>query len=121
VKQEMKQMIYERECALLDPLVRHSRAQLEELIGRECIEIGSSGNIYTQQDIIEALLSEQPRTFAVQTFTIRELSPDVMLATYQLVEENITSLRSSIWKREAEKWQLVFHQGTRVSASTKRK
>jgi hypothetical protein len=51
-------------------------------------------------------------------FQIKQLAADVVLATYKVVKHGETreakkySLRSSIWKINDDKWQMVFHQGT---------
>jgi len=44
-----------------------------------------------------------------------------VLATFQLekeifsTREKMISLRSSIWQNRNEKWQIVFHQGTKTN------
>lgn len=38
---------------------------------------------------------------------------DVTLAIYKTTEDGIASLRSSIWQRYGDEWQMIFHQGTK--------
>jgi hypothetical protein len=48
------------------------------------------------------------------------LTADVALVTYRVVrrdrteESTAASLRSSVWRHHGGRWQMVFHQGTRV-------
>jgi hypothetical protein len=53
--------------------------------------------------------------YTVQDFKIKELSEDVMLATYKVEANSTISLRSSIWKYERGDWRMVFHQGTGIT------
>ena len=49
----------------------------------------------------------------VSDFKVKELPKDMMLATHKTTEDGVASLRSSIWKRYGDKWQMIFHQGTK--------
>jgi hypothetical protein len=98
------------EKSLLDPVVRQSPDQLNQLIADDFVEFGSSGKVYTKQDCIRP--DEIVRNFVISEFKLKELSNDVMLATYKIDENGLISLRSSIWKRYGDDWKIVFHQGT---------
>ena len=100
------------ELSLLDPSVRQSTEQLNELIVDDFVEFGSSGKIWYKQDCLE--LEENYRKFCVTDFEIKKLSIDVILATYKTTENLITTLRSSIWKKYDDRWRICFHQGTKV-------
>jgi hypothetical protein len=55
----------------------------------------------------------------VHDFSVRALG-DAVLLTYRTVErelkgEEFHTLRSSIWKLIAGRWQIIFHQGTPTS------
>ena len=103
--------IQELELSLLTPEVRQSPDQLNKLIAHDFIEFGSSGRIYNKQDCLKP--DAKPRKFIVSEFGVKELSKDVMLATYKTIENGEVSLRSSIWKRYGNDWQIIFHQGTK--------
>lgn len=103
-------IIYELETALLTPSTRKSVEQLDELIADDFVEFGSSGRIYTKEDILKYLPVEEHHELTVEDFMVKELAQNVMLATYSLNDR----LRSSIWKNTNGKWQMVFHQGTRI-------
>ncbi len=89
-----------------------STEQLNQLIADDFLEFGSSGRVYNKQDCIKS--DDSPRKFSVSNFSIKELAKDVMLATYNTIEDGAVSLRSSIWKRYGDEWQMTFHQGTKV-------
>jgi RimJ/RimL family protein N-acetyltransferase len=105
-------LIQQLELSLLDSSVRKSPEQLNKLIADDFLEFGSSGKIYNKKDCLEP--DEKPRKFEVSDFKVKELSKDVMLATYKTIEDGAVSLRSSIWKQYGDEWQMIFHQGTKV-------
>jgi hypothetical protein len=111
------------EETLLDPMVRNSSAKLNELIADEFIEYGSSGKVYNKVQVIDGLLNEIPFSYSIADFKQTVLTPDTVLATYQLVQqknkniESVASLRSSIWKLINDRWQIIFHQGTLIEIS----
>src|SRR5215469_14798487 len=114
----MKSHFFELETALHKREVRSSPKAVSELLADEFVEFGSSGRVYDKPAIIEALKNEtgDPQ-IAVEEFSVRDLAPDVVLVTYKSKpagSQAATALRSSIWKRIGGRWQMVFHQGTRV-------
>jgi len=113
-----KSHFFDLETALHKRGVRSSPKAVSELLADEFVEFGSSGRVYDKPAIIEALSNEtgDPQ-ISVEEFNVRDLAPDVVLVTYKTKpagSEAVTALRSSIWKRIGGKWQMVFHQGTRI-------
>lgn len=109
------------EEALLNPEIRNNEPLLNSLLSTEFLEFSSSGKVYTRRKIIEALLNEKDVFYSLNNFKIKELAPDVILATYianlkinKLSSNTKSSLRSSIWKKIDEKWSMTFHQGTNI-------
>jgi hypothetical protein len=107
---------------LLDPAVRKNPAELDALLTDDFREFGSSGRSYTKAAII-ALLQEEPAnpvTLSLRNFTVQLLAPEIALATYtstrtnQRAGETTHSLRSSLWIHRDDRWQMHFHQGTRI-------
>jgi hypothetical protein len=116
--------IVELERALLRAPTRHDPDFLETVLDDDMIEFGKSGNAYDKRSILAALSASRgeptPDDILEMTDirTIR-LAPDVVLLTYRLKprkEKAIPSLRSSVWKRGARHWRLMFHQGTRAAS-----
>ena len=86
---------------LLVPDVRKS-TQLTELLSDDFIEFGSSGRIYTKEDLVAALQAESPVTQTTSDFNVASLAPDVALLTYKIRcdgQPPVHTLRSSVWVR----------------------
>lgn len=102
------------EKQLLKPEIRSSREALQRILAEDFFEFGSSGRVlYKNESISEDGIGEV--AMDLNDFEIRELAENVFLATYRIFNamEKQESLRSSIWKFKDDRWQLVFHQGTK--------
>ncbi|QHW35279.1 DUF4440 domain-containing protein [Paenibacillus rhizovicinus] len=111
----IRQELLELEELLLQPEVRTSVTALSKLLADDFFEFGSSGKIWSRRDALD------PNGIGVvkmelSDFQIHPLSEGVTLSTYKILnKENMQySLRSSIWKYENAKWQMIFHQGTPI-------
>jgi len=104
--------IREVENQLLDPAVRASAERLDRLVSDQFAEFGNSGLTYKKSDVVAQMLAQPSVKVDVSHFEVLELAPGVALATYRTPR----SLRSSIWRREAGSWRIVFHQGTNTPA-----
>ena len=98
---------------LLTPDVRTSVKELSNLLAEDFFEIGSSGQVWRLKDGLEVNGIGVVR-MQLSDFEIHPLSENIVLTTYKIFNEDKQqhSLRSSIWKYEHSKWQMVFHQGT---------
>jgi hypothetical protein len=111
--EDIREVLRRLELALLDPQVRRSRARLDELLSNEFSEIGSSGRVWTRSEMIDSLLVAcEPIDVAIADFSARLVANDLALVTYSVSRANSRTLRSSLWRREQERWRLLFHQGT---------
>lgn len=107
------------EVELHHPGVRCARARLEELLHPEFHEVGRSGRRYTRDTVIEHLASLAVHP-AVESsgFRCEPLADGVALLTYRSVQRTgdgevvNATWRSSIWRQQADRWQLFHHQGT---------
>ncbi len=110
--------IHALEVRLLQPAVRSSTAALDDLLAEDFIEIGSSGQMYSKQQVIEALQHETGVEHSLLDFHVRQLAIHVVLATYRTTritrgnEGPAYALRSSIWTFVDGQWRMAFHQGT---------
>ena len=103
------------ETSLHKSEIRRSPEAVAALLADGFIEFGSSGKIWDKSSIVENMRKEEPPgQIIVEDFVARELTLDVVLVTYisRRSTANQFTLRSSIWKNLATKWQMVFHQGT---------
>jgi hypothetical protein len=112
------------EKQLLDSSVRKSENELNRLLADDFVEFGTSGKIYDKKMIIDRLPKVETSTiFEAFDFKGVVFSPEVIQLTFKTKTKNAdgsinTSLRCSIWKRKENKWQLLFHQGTRTDLAT---
>jgi hypothetical protein len=112
-------LLFRLERDLLTSATRHNPEALLNLLAEEFREFGSSGRIYSRDEILKALQAELSRHFWVTDFSVRIVSEGVALATYQAHDsepgnKGPISLRSSLWVLRDSRWQMLFHQGTRV-------
>lgn len=111
--------LQELEELLLAPDVRKSK-RLVELLADEFVEFGSSGRVYTRDDLVAVLQAESPVVQTTSDFRVTVLAPDVALLTYKIRRHSqppADTLRSSVWRRSGGRWQMVFHQATVTSGT----
>ena len=102
---------------LLQLATRASAAELELLLSDDFIEFGSSGRVFDKPAII-ASLNEETRSldYELRDFRVTSFTPELAQVTYRLqIRGSAASLRSSIWRYSAGRWQMQFHQGSRIS------
>jgi hypothetical protein len=119
------------ESFLFDPVTRRDINAVSNLLADDFCEFGSSGRIYSKLDILAELSTEQPVVITLTDFHCQRVAADVALVTYKSLssQENrmpTQALRSSLWvlrplsskfageSDEEPRWQMLFHQGTRV-------
>lgn len=111
------------ETALHKHHIRSSSSAVSELLADQFIEFGSSGRIFNKATIIDALKTEiSDQQISVGDFAVQELAATVVLVKYIATKPSgyqgptIRTLRSSIWQLIDERWQMIFHQGTKIPA-----
>lgn len=117
---DLKTIIYDLETSLLKPEVRSSASDLDLLLADDFREFGSSGEIYDKKLILERLPKDtqtSPVEFLVSDFQIQELGENIVLATFKTDKtlsdkSHVVALRTSIWRKHNNGWQMIFHQGT---------
>jgi hypothetical protein len=85
-------------------------------------EVGASGRRYSREFILQMLADAPPVNAATARWrasghALRQLGPDTYLLTYSLRQGERLTRRSTIWRRSPQGWQILFHQGTIVSAN----
>jgi hypothetical protein len=115
----IEQHLRDLELQLLEPQVRRDPGALSALLTDDFREFGSSGRVYTRIEILSALQPESsPPRFSISDFAVRFPAEGVALVTYRAVSSEASrpdSWRSSVWVTRGGRWQILFHQGTRVS------
>ena len=109
---------------LLAPEGRASSSVIDDLLAEDFQEIGSSGDVFGKREVLEGLAEESGDGHVYERhasdWSVRVLSADVALVTYRVTRKDLTedsaaaSLRSSVWVLRGGRWQMVFHQGTRL-------
>lgn len=94
---------------------------LSELVDDDFVEIGSSSVIHDKAEVIRWLKCKDPSEIRGEAFKATFLSENIVLLTYisttnsPQIKEPKQARRSSIWRCSANKWQMVFHQGTPIT------
>jgi hypothetical protein len=117
---ELTEELRSLEERLLDPEIRRDRHAVASLLAPEFVEFGSSGRVFTREQILELLENEQPQRIELRDFAVQTLAPKAALATWRSIrldgsKPEASFLRSSIWVFREERWQMIFHQGTRAA------
>lgn len=108
------------EESLLKAETLQSAEALDHLLADDFREFGSSGRIHLKEDVLGSPRPSGSVEFTVADFLVEQLAPEIALATYRVTARNAMtgtqsdSLRSSIWRLRDNRWQVVFHQGTRT-------
>lgn len=118
------EMFFSLETRLHLPEVRSSAQMVADQLADEFIEFGKSGRVYNKQMTVDALAQEDASALVppleVSDFAVTALSNGVVLVTYKSTRlltgehKSLETLRSSIWKRIDDRWQMIFHQGTPI-------
>lgn len=116
---DIQGQIHELEARLLSAETRSDPASLMALLTDDFVEFGASGNVWKKAQVLSDLQNEVFVARTISDFKVTVLADGVILATYLCrsasAEGHARSLRSSIWRRHLDSWQMVFHQGTRIS------
>lgn len=123
MNKNLAKQIEKLEVELLQPEARRSAKRIDELLADDFIEFGMFGKRFTKLDFIKILPNskeEKYEKYKASDFEAREIATDTILLTYKAsiefikTKEKIWTLRSSIWQKRGDKWQMIFHQGTLI-------
>jgi hypothetical protein len=88
-------------------------------LAADFVAVGLNGRRHTRQDVIGVLVrrreAREYQTWQADDFHCRALGQDTFLVTYELRRGGRTSRRMTLWRRAAQGWEAIFHQGTSVS------
>lgn len=98
-----------------------SRTKFEQLTAPDYWEVGASGRRYSRAFILDRLDQSPPVDAAEAGWTsdgfgIRRLGDDTFLVTYTLRQGERVTRRATIWRASHAGWQILYHQGTIVTA-----
>jgi hypothetical protein len=117
--QDLAAHLFCLEQQLLGPSIRFDAAALTSLLTENFREFGSSGRIYTRQQIIDALAAESPRNIILSDPVCQQLTEDTALLTYRstpTIERDVAShaLRSSLWIYRDHRWQMLSTRAPQI-------
>jgi hypothetical protein len=117
--QELSALLLQLEQRLFEAAIRRNPSAVESLLAEDFREFGISGRIYNRQQVIDELVTESPRHITLSHPVCQQLAEGVVLLNYRSTrttpfEPAVHANRSSLWVNREGRWQIVFHQGTRV-------
>lgn len=109
-------IVMQLELELLAPATRSNYQRLDALLADDFLETGASGQTICKADVLAHLPQEQGLGFIASQMQAQLLSPTVVLVTYVAsrhdADQTVVSKRSSVWVKQADHWQMRYHQGT---------
>lgn len=83
-------------------------------------EVGATGRRYSRPFILEqaakiALVNANSAGWSTSQHGLRRLGQDTFLFTYTLDQNGRLTRRATIWQKNEEGWQILYHQGTIIS------
>lgn len=99
------------EIELTELSTRSNIQRLAALIHDDFMEVGCSGKTYNKADILRCL-HENTNPCQLSNFSFKHLADDCILIHYQSISNSSKALRTSIWKKDHDIWQMLHHQGT---------
>jgi ribonuclease HI len=107
-----KALVEELERELLGPLVRGDIGRTAVLLHPDFMEIGSSGRVWTRDAMMMALEEDPGERTDIEILGVDRVGTGAVLLTYRSFARSGTTLRSSLWVLDGNRWRLRFHQGT---------
>src|SRR5579863_3306180 len=113
----LEELLIKLEQRLMDPVFREDREQVSALLAEDFREFGSSGRAWSRDEILNLTERLQPPPL-VEDFAINIIVPELVQVTSRTLRAipggKAPALRSSLWIRRGDRWQMLFHQGTRI-------
>jgi len=98
-----------------------TRADFEAMTEPTFWEVGASGRRYSRDFVLSTLEERYANgipaedVWETRDFHCLEIAADNYLLTYTLIQgDDRVTRRATIWRRTAQGWKIVYHQGTIV-------
>ena len=107
------------ECLAM-PSAAETRESLALLLAADFRGFGSSGRVFERASVLDALVAGAGPAIKLEELRAEFIAKGAVLVTYVARTAagpgwKPPSLRSSVWVRSENRWQLRFHQGTRLA------
>jgi hypothetical protein len=113
----LKELI-QREPIFHRPEFGTRRTDFESMTEEMFWEVGASGRRYSREYVLDKLerrsANQTEAAWQTRDFHCLEIAIDNYLLTYTLIQGARITRRSTIWRRAAQGWKIVYHQGTVV-------
>ncbi len=110
--------LVQQELIFHRPAFGTTRTDLECMTEPSFWEVGASGRRYSRACALDALEKRAAKhaedIWQTRDFHLLEIAVDNYLLTYTLIQGARVTRRSTIWRRTAQGWTIVYHQGTVV-------
>ncbi len=97
------------------------REDFDRMTEEDFWEVGASGQRYSRSYVLGVLAARLGHIgeefWQASDFRCQAIAPDNYLLTYTLAQSTRTTRRATIWRRTAEGWKILYHQGTVVAAT----
>lgn len=117
--QDVMRELMQREPLFHRPEFGKTRGDFDKMMASGFWEIGASGRRYSRGFVLDVLEERYEKAtedvWQMGDVCCRELGTDNYLFSYTLMQGERVTRRTTIWRRTADGWQAVFHQGTVVS------
>ena len=94
-------------------------ADFDRLAAPDFWETGATGRRYSRlfaRQVLEQRPGRpDPGTWQTDQHHLQRVGEDVWLLTYRLHQPGRVTRRTTLWRRDAGRWQAVYHQGTVVA------
>ena len=91
----------------------------DRLVAPEFWETGATGRRYSRAFARQVLAQRpgrpDPATWVTDDHHLQAVGAAVWMLTYRLRQPGRVTRRTTLWRRDGERWLAVYHQGTVVS------
>jgi hypothetical protein len=96
-----------------------TRKDFEKMTDASFWEVGASGRRYSREFVLNGLEQKYQNAtedvWEIGDFHCLEIAANNYLVTYTLIQGESVTRRATIWRRAANEWQILYHQGTLVA------
>ena len=105
--------VIDLERALLESDVRSSPRMMDRLLHPQWSEFGAGGRVISREDVVAGL---GEANVDLEVLDASFVADHVVLLRWRAHSDHGTSLRTSVWVREGDRWRQRHHQGTAEGA-----
>ena len=91
----------------------------DQLVAPEFWETGATGHRYSRAFARQVLAQRpgrpDPATWVTDQHHLQPVGAGAWLLTYRLKQPGRVTRRMTLWRRDGDRWQVVYHQGTVIS------